>query len=188
MTAIQDLIKFGRCLYEERLNDSHSGNLSFRQGNAFWITRTGSRKGDLSFEDIVRAPLSDGADPKLSVDAVIHRAIYQAVPEAAAVIHAHPPHAVVLSLSREEIVPIDQEGLYYFRKVPVLTKCDWTIGAECVAKNLPEMLRVWPIVVVRGHGTYARGGDPEEAYKFTSVLESVCRLIYLKEVHDGNAR
>lgn len=179
-----EVIRIGRELYRQGLNDSHSGNISFRQGDFIYITKSGRPKGEMGFEDVVRAhlnPMPGQEEPGLSVDAKIHRAIYQKNPAAKAIVHAHPPHVVVVSLDREEIIPVDQEGPYYFKRVPVLTRCDLTIGSECVASNLPDMFIGCPIVAVRGHGTYAVGRTPDEAYKYTSVLENVCRIIYLVE-------
>ncbi len=62
---------------------------------------------------------NDQATPLASTELVGHRAIYRQTP-ALAVIHAHPPHAVALSLLEREIIPVDMEGSFHLSKVRVL--------------------------------------------------------------------
>lgn len=184
----QEVIRIGRELYNQRILDSHSGNISYRQGANIFITKSGAEKGNLKFEDIVRVNLENNLRDKeagASVEVGVHRAIYKRHPQIQAIVHAHPPHAVVLSMDMQAIVPIDQEGPYYFKDVPVLTKCDWTNASDpCVVENLPDMFQNRRMVIMRGHGSVAACENLEEAYKITSVLESVCRIIWLKRVWD----
>lgn len=179
----EDFIKYGKILFEQGINNSHSGNMSVRKGDSIYITRHGARLGDLTFKDIVKTNLYDPSrDEGASCEINVHRSIYLAIPENNAVVHAHPPHAIVLSLHQEKISPIDMEGAFYMPEVPVLTKCEITISSDCVAENLPKLLGVYKIAVVRGHGAFAVGKDIEEAAGRISVLESASRIIYLNKL------
>jgi len=62
---------------------------------------------------------NDRCTPLASIELAVHRAIYQETP-ALAIVHAHPPHAVALSLVETEIVPNDAEGLAMIGRVPIL--------------------------------------------------------------------
>lgn len=178
-----DFIKYGRLLFEEGLNNTHSGNMSRRQGDSIYITRHGARLGDLSFKDIVKVNLYDESrDEGASLEVKVHRAIYIANPRINSVVHAHPPYAIVLSLSSEKIIPIDMEGAFYMKEIPVLTKCEKTISSDCVAENLPSLIGVYGVAVVRGHGAFAGGVSIEEAAMRISVVESASRIIYLNKI------
>ena len=177
-----EFIKFGRILFELGLNNSHSGNLSVRRGNQIYITRHGAMLGHLSVNDIVRTNLSDATrDENASLEIKVHRSVYLARPEVQAIVHSHPPYGIVLSLTHENIKPVDMEGAYYLPEIPVLTACSVTISSDCVRENLPTLLKKSPAVLVRGHGAFCVGKNLEEATLYSTVLESICRIIYLSK-------
>lgn len=178
-----DIIKFGRELLIQGLNNSHSGNLSCRRENTVYITRHGARLGDLAYQDFVPVNLKDDKrDKDASVEIKVHRAVYLANPEIRAIIHCHPPHAIALSLTCDKIIPVDMEGKYYLPEIPVLTECRDVISSECVAENLPQLFARYKIVVVKGHGSFAVGKNFEEAYLYTSVCESISKIIILNKI------
>ena len=184
-----DMIKFGRELFIQGLNNSHSGNVSTRRGNAIHITRHGVRLGDLSFQDFVPTNLKDDKrDKEASIEIKVHRAIYLANPEAHAIIHSHPPNAIALSVTCGKIIPVDMEGRYYLPEIPVLVECEEVISSVCVAENLPQLLTKYKIVVVKGHGSFAVGKNFEEAYLYTSVCESASKIIILNKIAQMSSR
>ncbi|MDO8733689.1 MAG: class II aldolase/adducin family protein [Elusimicrobiota bacterium] len=177
-----DIIKFGREMMMQGLNNSHSGNVSCRRTNTIYITRHGARLGDLSFQDFVAVNLKDDKrDKDASIEIKVHRAIYLANPQVEAIVHAHPPAAIALSLNFEKIIPVDMEGSYYLPEIPVLSECKEVISSECVAENLPKLLSKYKIVVIKGHGSFAVGKNFEEAYLYTSVCESASKIIILNK-------
>lgn len=178
-----DIIKFGREMMVQGLNNSHSGNVSCRRANTIYISRHGARLGDLSYKDFVAVNLKDDKkDKEASIEAKVHRAIYLANFDIQAIIHAHPPHAIALSLNCKKIVPVDMEGRYYLPEIPVLTKCKQGISSKCVAENIPQLFQKYKIVIVKGHGSFAVGKNFEEAYLYTSVLESASKIIVLNKL------
>ena len=169
----------GRDLCLTGLNNSHSGNLSVRRDERIIITRTGSMLGYLEERDLIETGLiTNDANTRLaSTEIGVHRAIYRDT-SALAVVHAHPVHAISLSLLEDEIIPADAEGAYLLDRIPVLCAA-CTIGSPEVEEKLPTLLREHKIAMVRGHGSFAAGRTLEEAYHWTSCLENVCRIIYL---------
>ena len=97
----------GRDLFTTGLVSSHSGNLSIRLGERIIITRRNSGLGCLGEHDLIETGISknDRNTPLASIELAVHRAIYRETP-ALAIVHAHPPHAVALSLTETEIVPM----------------------------------------------------------------------------------
>jgi L-fuculose-phosphate aldolase len=112
-----------------------------------------------------------------SSELVVHRAIYLNTP-ALAIVHVHPPFAVALSMCMDDaIIPMDSEGSYLFRKVPVL-QTETTVGSKDVAKIAAQVLREYKIFMLRGHGCFSIGPVLEEAYQWCSSLEESCKIGY----------
>jgi L-fuculose-phosphate aldolase len=169
----------GRDLFARGLVSSHSGNLSIRLGDRVIITRRGSRLGCLEEHDLVETGISknDRNTPLASIELPVHRAIYQQT-TASAIVHAHPPHAIALSLTETRVVPSDTEGLSTVGHVPVL---GWNMEVrpgglgDIIAQALCECR----IIMVHGHGSFAIGQLLEEAHNCTTTLEESCRVIFL---------
>ena len=176
---IRDFQCIGRDLFLSGINNSHSGNLSVRMDDRLVITRRGSMLGQLEPPDLIETGLNknDSNTTLASTEIDVHRAIYQKTP-ALAIVHAHPVYATALSLIDDKIIPIDAEGQYLIHKIPVLS-VEQTIGSKEVADKLPELLKEYKIVMIRGHGSFAVGQLLEEAYHWTSSLENICKIIYL---------
>jgi len=169
----------GHDLFTKGLVSSHSGNLSLRLGERIIITRRGSRLGCLDENDLIETGLNknDRNTPLASVELPVHRAIYRQT-QAQAIVHAHPPHAVALSLTEKEIVPIDTEGQSIMEKVPVL---GWKMKVKpgCLGEEIAQALKSGRVVMVHGHGTFAIGQLLEEAHNYTTTLEESCQVICL---------
>lgn len=176
---LEQFAHFGRELFLQGVNTSHSGNISVRAGDRIFITRRGSMLASLTEGDIIETGLhSDDSHIILaSTEIKIHRAIYLQT-SALAIVHAHPPFAVALSLVEDEIVPPDAEGVYYFKSIPVIG-AGLTVGSDEVAEKLPPLLQNYKAAIVRGHGSFAVGQMLEEAYQWTSSLEASCKILFL---------
>jgi len=167
----------GRDIYLGGLTSSHGGNLSVRIGNRIVIKRRGAQLGRLKPEDLVVTRL-DGRDSgitRASSELIVHRAVYLQT-SALAIAHCHPRTAVALSLSRDEIIPIDNEGSYLLHKVPVVA-AEYASGSQEMADLVAQTLRGYKVLVVRGHGAFAIGQTLEEAFHWVSCLEEACDII-----------
>ncbi|MGA3173143.1 MAG: aldolase [Syntrophorhabdales bacterium] len=168
----------GRDLFLRGLVSSHAGNISIRAGREIFITRRGSMLGRITQGDLVKVDL-DKPDPKASrasSEVVVHSAIYRNT-GALAVVHAHPPYATLLSMLADELVPCDSEGSYLLKKVPVVS-VEETIGSLEAAGLVSERLKDCRIVLMRGHGSFARGDTLEDAYMVTSSLDASAFYLY----------
>jgi L-fuculose-phosphate aldolase len=135
--------------------------------------------GCLEEHDLIETGISknDRATPLASIELVVHRAIYQQTP-ASAIVHAHPPHAIALSLTETEIVPTDTECLSIIDRVPVV---GWNTEVKPggLADVIAQALKEARLVMVHGHGSFATGQLIEEAHNHTTALEESCQVIYL---------
>jgi len=169
--------EIGRDLYVAALVSSHGGNLSMRFGDRVVIKRRGAMLGRLKEGDLIDTGLekADSGVLLASTELVVHRAIYRATP-ALAIVHAHPRTAIALSLSRDEIVPIDNEGSYLLHKVPVVA-AEFASGSAEMVERLPAALQEYKIAMLRGHGCFAIGQTLDEAFQWVSCLEESCQII-----------
>ena len=170
MNAFRDA---GRVLSEKGLITGSSGNMSVRLGANLLITSHGSTLSDLSSCDLVEAPISDPACPGASWELPVHRAIYTTTP-ALAVVHAHPPCAVALSLQKI--------GKHWQGITATLDAGDGIIPGA-IAVEIEEELKKHPIVMVRRHGTFVTGKTLDEACRTTIAYETECvRICRLKHI------
>lgn len=165
--------RIGKRLFAEGLLCASFGNMSVRSGNGFFITRSGS------YLDIpgspVFVPIKGDVPEHASSEYRVHRATY-GVTNHQAIVHAHPPHAVACSLSVDRIVPVDSEGTLLAPRIPVV---GGAYGSDDLAEQVAGALKVYRVVVARGHGTFAAGENLDEAYSLTSLAEHSCRILFL---------
>ncbi len=104
------MVAAGARLGSRRLISAGEGNLSVRlPGERVLISPTGLRKDELTPDDLLDVPLErpDGGDGSTaagvrpSSDIAIHRAVLRARPDVGAVVHAHLPVSMALTLAGE---------------------------------------------------------------------------------------
>ena len=173
--VMRDLQEVGSDLYRLALVSSHGGNLSVRAGTEMWITGTGKMLGRLQPRHISLV-LTDGRfeGPPPSSDTVLHTAIY-ALTGAGAVVHAHPRHAIALSFEGgERFIPEDLESAHFLKEVPIIDQ-----GPNQVAQ-IASALRASLVVLLRGHGAYARGQTLWEGLHWITALEESAQVALLR--------
>jgi L-fuculose-phosphate aldolase len=166
----------GRDLYVQGMISSHGGNISVRVGDRVIIKRRGAQLGRLKPSDLIETSIekNDSGVVLASTELLVHRNIYMKTP-ALAVVHCHPRTAIAFSLSRDEIVPIDNEASYLLKKVPVVTE-EFASGTPEMAHKVADALQQYKIIMLRGHGSFATGQTLEEAFHWSSTLEEACQI------------
>jgi len=168
--------EIGRDLYTANMISSHGGNLSIRLGDRVVIKRRGAMLGALKPHDLVETRLdkNDSGVALASTELLVHRMVYLNTP-ALAICHCHPRTAIAFSLSRDEIVPVDNEASYLLKKIPVITE-EFASGTPQMAHKVAEALKNYKIVMLRGHGSFATGQTLDEAFFWSSTLEEACQI------------
>lgn len=163
------LLAAGRRLGARGLIAGAEGNLSVRlDGERLLITPTGVRKDELSEDDLVVVPLGatggDGRGPRRpSSDVAIHRAIYEARPDVAAVVHAHLPASMALTAAGERPDPsLLPETAMLLPRLPLVPFAPMGSAALAglVADALTDGVPPPDAVVLERHGAVAVGGGP----------------------------
>lgn len=168
--------RIGKRLFSEHLVGGNFGNISIRdEQTGFYIKRTGA------YLDVATAPVYVPLEGDVPADAStefrVHREVYRKTPHRA-IVHAHPPAVIALSLVQDSITPEDCEGVMFCPVIPVVSGKP---GSEEIAKTVSDALTGSKVVIARGHGTFAAGRTLDEAYVYTSVTEHACRVLVLRQ-------
>lgn len=157
------------------LNRGSSGNVSARLGAEFLVTPSGLDSDALMPEHIVRVS-QDGAwqgDCPPSSEWRIHRDIYQARPDAGAVIHAHSPFAVSLACLRRPIPPF-----HYMVAVAggkdIRCAGYATFGTQALSDQVLLALEGRRACLMANHGLVAVGPDLAKALALAVEVEGLC--------------
>ncbi|RUM60315.1 MAG: aldolase [Persephonella sp.] len=184
---IDEIIFTGKVLYKEGLVNSHAGNISVRDGDYIYITKTGKMLGFLDRDDIVKVPVFEESvyDKIASSELIVHRAIYKNS-DYKAIIHAHPVYATALTFFLEEkFSPIDNEGKLFINDVPIIDVINAS-GSEELANRLVKELKKSKknIFLIKKHGSFVFSNSLNYALKLTSDLEFCGKIYYLVKFKD----
>lgn len=180
----EQLIIYGRLLYENRFIAGAGGNLSLRlPDNDILITPSGMRKGFMEEDDLVTVGL-DGTKisgpRKPSSEMLMHLFVYQSRPEIFACCHAHPPFATAFSvIGRQLPADILPEVVLAVGDIPL------TEYAPPGTKAIPEAIRPFiagnQAFLLRNHGVLTIGRTMEEAYNRMETVEHYAQILYISE-------
>ncbi|MBL4783748.1 MAG: class II aldolase/adducin family protein [Porticoccaceae bacterium] len=178
MTKQEQLVFYYRLLRQHALNDSHSGNGSVRMGEHFVVTKTGACADTIHTDELIHCALNDAPAKGASLDASIHQSIYQAHDKSHAVLHAHNPYTIALTLHAKTFKPVDFEGKLYFGELQVI-ECEENNYLEVMPNRISECLRHQPIAIVQSHGVYVAAENLELAYKWLCSVEQSAKIKWL---------
>lgn len=158
---------------------AHGGNASIRSGNIMWITRHASSLENLRPEDVIQVYIDKPSsfDALASTETIVHREVYRRTPNLA-ILHAHPPYSVAVSFFVDELIPLDSEGYYVLKRVPVV---EGSPGSPELANNVAEALRKHHAVIVRAHGVFAAAKFMDIAYQLICMVEHSAKIFWLCE-------
>jgi L-fuculose-phosphate aldolase len=156
----------GRALADSGLISGASGNLSIRLKEHLIITKHDSVLSALTSAELIETGIqTDGhATPLASWELPVHRAIYIGMP-ARAVVHAHPPSAITLSLVEKKLALPGKVAI-------VGTNAGIVPGV--LADEIVCELKKHSLVMVKGHGSFAIGKTLAEACALTIKFEEDC--------------
>ena len=187
------IVAAGRRLGARGLISAGEGNLSLRVGDDLLITPSGRRKDELAPEDLVVVPLggeasnAGAASLRASSDVAIHRAVYAVRADVGAVVHAHLPAAMALTLAGEVPDPaVLPETALLLPRVPFVPFA--AAGSDELAVAIAAALTSPPeplpgVAVLERHGAVAVGtGEPGSRGSPVATLAQAVDRLELLEV------
>ncbi|MGC8780534.1 MAG: class II aldolase/adducin family protein [Anaerolineae bacterium] len=184
----REMVRIGRLMHARGYVTATDGNISVRlDEERFLVTPSGLSKGYMTPEQMVvidweARPLGRGNDesgplPMPSSEILLHLEAYRQRPDIAAVVHAHPVHAVVLSIAGIPLThcPIP-EVIVNLGAIPTT---DYAMPASPEgATVIRELIRRYDALILRRHGSVTVGKTLWEAYLHLEKLENAAEITY----------
>jgi L-fuculose-phosphate aldolase len=178
-----EIVEVGRRLYARGLISGNEGNVSVRLGDVMLVTPPAVCKGFLTPEMVVKADLSgrplDGQ--RASTEVQMHTAVYRRRPDAAAVVHAHPPVATGFAVAG---LPLDQpliaEAVVTLGKVPVVPY--GTPSTAELAESVGAAACQAQALLMANHGALTIGDSLYRAWERMEALEQTARVTLISRL------
>ncbi len=178
----EEIIRVGKKLWDRQYVDGNGGNISHRlRDNLILCTPTLCSKADLKIEDICLVDLDGqqtaGKRPRTS-EILMHLEIYKAVPQAKAVVHAHPPHATAYAITG--LVPplcIIPESEVFIGSV-ALSPYE-TPGTKTFAETVVPYAQQHNTILLANHGVVCWADSVTHAEWYMEVVDNYCRTLML---------
>jgi L-fuculose-phosphate aldolase len=180
----EEIVDVARILAESGLISSSDGNISVKLDEGrFLATPSGLYKRTMTVEDIIVVD-ADGqlleGRPGLRPTSEIkmHMEVYRQRPDVAAVLHAHPSHAVALTVA-EIPFPVDliPEVLLALGDVPTAEYA--TPGTQDLAVSVRTLVRDHNAMLLSHHGSLTVGETLTETLIALERLEAAARAYHL---------
>ncbi len=181
----QQIVSVCQRLYARNMLAAADGNISYRQTDeCIYFTPSGRQKAFISPEDMATVALSgDVVGGKPSAERDMHLEIYRSCPQARAVVHAHPPHAIAWSVARPDLteLPYDSLGEVVLGagRIPIVPYARPTTVSmgEVLKPFLPQSRAM----ILARHGAVCWGETLEEALNGMERLEHSAQILWLAE-------
>jgi L-fuculose-phosphate aldolase len=189
MDISENIVRYGRYAHHKNLLAAADGNISYRHSDdEIWITPRARSKAWLTQEELACITADNeilSGSP--SSERLMHLAIYNAVPEARAVFHAHPMTAIALSLARPDWseLPTDSlpEVIIAAGKIPIVPYA--RPGTAAMGEVLLPYLPACRLLILARHGAVCWGESLEAAYNGIERLEQICTILAQTEMLGG---
>ena len=183
----EHLVRVCKLAYDRKLLDSAGGNVTTRQGDRVYMTRSyagGRWQWDLRPEDILVLDMEGNVlegEGAFSREGAVHMACYQAFPDAGCVFHAHSLNIMPFVAKGVPIPPMSEQT----DKYGTIGFCEWAAThTKELAGNVVEALRPQahllakqPIAtLIPRHGIFVAGKDLNTTY---DTLERIDRNAYM---------
>lgn len=183
----KELVKCMKILHLRGLISGMGGNASVKLNeNEILITPSGVFKAELHPSDIVKIDMNGKVlcgCLKPSREEGLHLAIYRARPDVNAIVHAHNPFTVGLTLAGKKIEPVNYEAWVMFKDIPILEFKP--PGSKELAELVAQNIKSRPAVILQNHGVVAVGKTLTEALYITEALEEISIMLFVSHCLGG---
>jgi L-fuculose-phosphate aldolase len=169
---LREFRKAGNRIFESRLSPFHTGSMSVRGVDTMLYAPKASMPRDIG-GPLVRIPLTIAAADHPEVR--LHKEIY-ATSDFQTVMHCYIPEAEASahyvypgeSAPADRVIPVDAEGTFLYLVIPVAPP-------DIPTASLVRLLHDYKVVIVRGGGVWAVGGQSlSEVLHHPSSLREIC--------------
>ena len=170
-------------LYEQNLIAGSDGNISEKKGDQIIITPCHVNKSEIKSKDLCLInEKGHNLKGKASSEKHMHLAVYKYQKKAQAIVHAHPPSTIALSLARPQWKSLPQalpEIVIALGKVPFAPYI--RPGTKQLGESLKNFVKSSKALILSHHGAVTWGESLEEAFLIMEHLEHACKILCLSE-------
>lgn len=180
----EEIVAFGRSLFERGLTAGSSGNISVRVDDGWLLTPTNVCLGRLDPARLAKLDWNgrhiSGEAP--SKEAFLHRAMYEERSGAGAIVHLHSTHSAVVScmcgLNHDDCIP--PLTAYFVMKIGRLPLIPYhRPGDPALGDAIRGLAGKHSAVLLANHGPVVSGTSLEAAVYATEELEETAKLFLL---------
>jgi L-fuculose-phosphate aldolase len=184
----QEIARVCRLMYEKGFIWASDGNVSARLSpGRILITPSGLHKGFLQPDQILlvneqgeRLPASTPAnrDLKPTSELPMHLEAYRRRPDIGAVVHAHPPITIALSIAGISMADcLLPETVVFLGAIP--TTAYATPSSEENVHAIRDLIVNHDALVLQRHGSLTVGDDPMQGYMRLETMEQNARVAFM---------
>ncbi len=182
--ARAEIVRIGRLMYDKGFIVAGDGNLSIRLGpDRLLATPSGAHKGFLRPQDLIITDMNgqkiSPAEPDLrpTSEMPMHLEVYRQRPDAGAVVHAHPPTTVALSIANVRMnEPILPEVVITLGSVPTAEYA--TPSSRENVGAIKHLIADHDGIVLKRHGALTVGPTLFDAFMKLETIEHYARILF----------
>ena len=180
----EQVVDFGKSLFERGLTAGSSGNLSVRLDDGWLLTPTNASLGRLDPARLSKldwdGKLQAGDAP--SKEAFLHRAMYRERAGASAIVHLHSTHSAAVScmcgLNHDDCIP--PLTPYFVMKIGRLPLVPYhRPGDPALGDAIAGLAQKHAAVLLANHGPVVSGSSLEAAVYAAEELEETAKLFLM---------
>ena len=184
----EEIVQVGKLLYDRGLIVATDGNISARlDDERILITPSGLCKGLMNPDQMIIIDLEGhkvepdtlaNRDLRPTSETAMHLEVYQQRADVQAVVHAHPPHAIALSIVGITLADcMLPEAIVFLGLTPTTPYS--TPSSEENAQAIRKVIQGHDALVLQRHGSLTVGNSPLNAFYRTETLEQIARITYM---------
>lgn len=184
----QEIVQIGRMMYDKGLLCGFEGNLSVRlSGDRILSTPSGLHKGLLRPEQllivdmegrVIGYPTEARRGLRPTSEMPMHLEAYRRRPDVMAVVHAHPPITVALSIAGIPMdTPLLPEVIVLLGMIPMAPYS--LSSSDEGALAIRDLIQRHDAVILQRHGTLTVGNTLTQAFMRLETVEQNARIHYM---------
>ena len=181
MTEADQIVELAASLFARGFSVGSAGNISVRTEHGFLMTPTNSSLGRLNAESLAQldSQFNHVSGDRPSKEVVMHRACYEARPDANAVVHLHSTYATAAACLPDRRIPLLTP--YFVMRVggrlPVVPY--FRPGDPRMQDAVREACRDARALLLANHGSLVAGATLPDAVDVAEELEESAHLAVL---------
>jgi len=179
----EEFVRIGRLLHSRGYVTATDGNISARLGDdRFLVTPSGQSKGFLQPDEMVvidwdARPIGGLGGQRPSSEILLHLEAYRQRPDVRAVVHAHPPTAIALSIAGVSLARCQLPEVIV--TLGLIATTDYaTPSSQEGATVIADLIRRHDALILKRHGSVTVGATPWEAYLRLEKVENAADILF----------